>query len=85
MVIWEADKELSSATDLYSHEEGYQTVDEVQNYETNFTYNGTHVLFQSDRALDTGDPEDFIIHLVTFPGFYLIHDNMDDMFKPERR
>ena len=61
MVIWEANGLQSINLDLYSVTHGKPSTDSQQDYNTSFVFNGTHVTFTSNRAVFTGDPNDFII------------------------
>ena len=64
-VLWQADQEASSATDLFVLDQHSLKVDTLQSFHTSFEFNSTHTVFQSDRALDTNDPEDFVISMVS--------------------
>ena len=74
MVIWEANGKSSKALDLYSYGHSKPPVDPIQNYHSSFTYNSSHIMFTSDRLLDTGDPNDYVIELVS----YLFHKFLKD-------
>ena len=61
MVVWQANSQNSLVLDLWST--GHQTpiTDKVQNYVSTIKFNSTHTSFISDRALQTGDSQDFTI------------------------
>ena len=64
MVVWQANGANSKCVDLYSTGHPTPSTDANQNYVTTFTYNSTHTIFTSDRALSTGDSKDYQISLV---------------------
>ncbi len=65
MVIWQANGLMNSnIIDLYSYGQTTPVVDKQQDYVSTKVYNGTHVIFTSDRKINTGDPKDFVIPLV---------------------
>jgi len=56
MVIWQANGLANSnVLDLYSYGETTPLIDKQQDYVSTKVYNGTHVIFTSDRKINTGD------------------------------
>ena len=51
--------------DVYSRGHSTPALDPIQNYMTVYNFNNTHVTFTSDRPLNTGDSNDYIIPLVS--------------------
>lgn len=71
MVAWQADKDLSKQLDMYSYGRYTPNTDSKNDYVTTFTYNTTHTIFTSDRLLDTGDGQDFVIPYVSYKSMYM--------------
>jgi len=71
MVIWQANGLQSRAVDLYSKGRFTPDTDTKQDYNTTSEYNGTHVIFVSDRKMNTLDPFDFVIKNVRTCAFYV--------------
>ena len=65
MVLWQANGLQSKTVDLWSKGRFTPDTDSQQDYNSTFTYNGTHVIFISDRKMNTGDSLDFVIKNVT--------------------
>ena len=65
MVLWQANGNSSLITDLWSTGRSTPARDPIQNYASNFTFNGTHVEFSSDRNLTTNDTRDTVIPYVS--------------------
>ncbi len=64
MVLWQANGNASLVTDLWSTGRSTPGKDAIQNYQSNFTFNGTHVEFVSVRLLNTSDAKDAVIPYV---------------------
>jgi hypothetical protein len=65
-VLWQANPNSPSVSDLYSAGYGTPYADSNQNYVSSYTMNSTYVTFTSDRKLNTGDSGDYVIPLVSY-------------------